>query len=179
MASLISVETALGFIAQNAPKLGTESVRLDQAKGRRLAAPLMANVSRPLASVSAMDGYALALGDVSAPGAALKIIGEAPAGTPFEGTVKSGEAVRIFTGGELPQGTDHIIPQEVARREGDLITFVNAYTASQHVRKAGLDFKRGTPLLEAGARIGPAELAVAAAANHDAPRLPCWPMETS
>jgi len=82
MNQLISVETALDLIARHTPTRSIETINLAQAEGRTLAVPLVARISRPPASVSAMDGYALSLSDVATPGAALKLIGEAPAGTP-------------------------------------------------------------------------------------------------
>jgi len=166
MASLISVEDALAFIRANTIKQPIETVPLNDALGRTLASPLIAKVSRPPAAVSAMDGYAVRLGDVAKAGAVLRVIGEAPAGTPFDTPVKSGEAVRIFTGGELPPETDHVIPQERTSRSDDRVTMENAYSAPACVREAGLDFAESTTLLNTGTRIGPAELAIAAAANH-------------
>lgn len=166
MVHLISVETALGLIRANAITPSTEHVALEAGLGRTLATPLSAKVARPPAGVSAMDGYAVRLSDVTSAGAGLEVIGEAPAGTPFDTPLAKGQAVRIFTGGELPRGADHVIPQERADRTGDRVVIQNAYTDSQHVRQAGLDFREGAELLDAGTRIGPAELAVAAAANH-------------
>ena len=44
--------------------------------------------------------------------ARLKVIGEVAAGRPFERKVGAGEAVRIFTGGVIPDGADAVIIQE-------------------------------------------------------------------
>lgn len=171
MRDLISVDEALTLIRANAPVRAPETLSLDQCHGRTLAAPLIARVARPPAAVSAMDGYAVRLEDVGEAGALLTLIGEAPAGRPFDTPVKSGEAVRIFTGGELPPCTNHIIPQERAQRQGPLVKIENAYATSAFVRAAGMDFQNGATLLPAGIRIGPAELAIAAAANHGTLRV--------
>lgn len=167
MPDLISVETALALITQNALVPGSQTIPLKEALGRTLAGPLISKVSRPPEAVSAMDGYAVRLSDVASPNATLTIIGAAPAGTPFEAPLKSGQAVRIFTGGQIPQNADHVIPQEVTATDGKTVTIANAYTQSQNVRKAGIDFVEGAQILPSGARIGPAALAVAAAANYD------------
>lgn len=167
MSELISVEDALALIAGNRVPTASETIALGDALGRTLAEPLVANVTLPPAAVSAMDGYAVRLGDVGEAGAALIVIGEAPAGTPFDTPVQRGEAVRIFTGGQLPPETDHVIPQERATRTGNEVTFENGYTAPAHVRPAGLDLKKGETILTPGTRIGPAQLAIIAAANHD------------
>jgi len=163
---MISVDEALAHILAARPGLKTESVPIEQAAERRLAELVQANVSRPPAAVSAMDGYALHMVDVAAPGAALKVIGEAPAGAPFAGAVNTGETVRIFTGGEIPSGADTVVMQEHVTRDGGMARFDRSYDAPQFVRAAGLDFVEGAPLLQADTVLGPAQLAVAAAANH-------------
>lgn len=166
MSGLISVDEALSRLAANALPVKFETVPLTEASGRRLEKPVVAKVSRPPAAVSAMDGYAVRLANVNAAGATLNVIGTAPAGTPFDETVGDGEAVRIFTGGEIPPGADHIVIQEDVSREGDQITCHEAYSGPQFIRAAGLDFSEGNTLIESGTVLGPAELATAAAANH-------------
>ena len=163
---MISVDEALKHLHEARPDFGTETVPLNETSGRVLMDPIIANVSRPPADVSAMDGYAVRLDDVSNAGAKLDIIGEAPAGTPFEGTLTPGSAVRIFTGGEIPSGADHIVIQEDVDREDNTIVCRNAYPEPEFIRKAGRDFKTGDTLVPAGTLIGPAEIAVSAAANH-------------
>ncbi|NHN20560.1 molybdopterin molybdenumtransferase MoeA, partial [Bacillus amyloliquefaciens] len=65
--------------------------------------------------LSAMDGYALRFADLPGPFA---VIGESAAGAPFAGSVDAGQAVRIFTGAARPPGTDTVLVQEEARRDG-------------------------------------------------------------
>lgn len=165
MSGHISVDEALGLLAARTPILQHESTPTADAQGRMLAADVHARVSRPPAAVSAMDGYAVRLEDVRSAGAKLKVIGEAPAGAPFAGKVGAGRAVRIFTGGELPAGADHIVIQEDADRDGDTLICREAYSEAQFVRAKGMDFEDGALILEAGTRLGAAELALAAAAN--------------
>lgn len=166
MSGLISVDAALALIAANPLPQTTETIPISEALGRRLASPLKAKLSRPPAAVSAMDGYAVRLADLREAGTVLRIIGEAPAGTPFTGALNQNEAVRIFTGGEIPQGADHIVIQEDTVPNDDTVTCKDAYTAPQFVRAAGLDFGQGDTLIDAGTTLGPAHLAIAAAANH-------------
>ncbi|MEL7546214.1 MAG: molybdopterin molybdotransferase MoeA [Pseudomonadota bacterium] len=166
MTGLMSVEDAIARLVQHALDLPVESVPLEHALGGRLAEPLIAKVSRPPAAVSAMDGYAVRRTDVSKPGAELSVIGEAPAGMPYSGRVEPGEAVRIFTGGVLPDGCDHIVIQEDAVRDGETLTCQNGYEQAEFVREAGRDFSAGDIVLPVGSVIGAAELALAAAANH-------------
>lgn len=162
---MISVAEALAQIKANALSLETEAVPLDQALGRTLAKAVSAQVTQPPADVSAMDGYAVRLCDVGTAGARLEVIGEVPAGTLFDQPIGPGQAVRIFTGAALPAGADHILIQEEATREGDIVSVTAPQPAAQHVRKAGMDFRKDEILIESGQRLGPAEIAVAAAGN--------------
>ena len=166
MKQFISVEEVLSILKMHSPLLQTRRLPLDQCLGRKLSNDIHAKVTLPPANVSAMDGYAVRLSDVATSGAALTVIGEAAAGNPFGGQLQAGEAVRIFTGAEVPSGADHVVVQEVTRRDGDGVTIDEAYAKAANIRKAGIDFTVDDLLVPAGAFIGPAELALAAAANH-------------
>lgn len=172
MSGLISVDEAHHLLAEQRLTPRIDSLPVADAQGHTLAQAITAKVSRPPNAVSAMDGYAVRLADVSEAGARLEVIGEAPAGAPFAGTIGKGQAVRIFTGGEIPEGADHIVIQEDVSREDKLVTCRNAYDTSAYVRPAGMDFRTGDPLLEAGTRLEAAELALIAAANHG--KVPVW-----
>ncbi|MGZ0189737.1 MAG: molybdopterin molybdenumtransferase MoeA, partial [Alphaproteobacteria bacterium] len=114
---MISVEEARARVLATAPAPRTEIVMLGEAAGRTLASPIIARRTQPPADMSAMDGYAVRYQDAASVGAALKVIGASPAGSPYAGTVGSGETVRIFTGGEVPDGADAVILQEDANRD--------------------------------------------------------------
>jgi molybdopterin molybdotransferase len=118
-----------------------------------------------------MDGYAVRAADVAQVPARLRIIGEAPAGRQFTGTVGRNEAVRIFTGAPVPEGADTILIQENARVTGNgEIEAIETVAVNRHIRKVGLDFVEGEVLLDKGRLLDAAALSLAAAANH--PRLP-------
>ena len=82
--------------------------------------------------------------------ARLKVIGEVAAGRPFERKVGAGEAVRIFTGGVIPDGADAVIIQEDTVADGDRITITEAAVPGRHIRPAGVDFREGDVLLAGG-----------------------------
>lgn len=163
---MISVSNALNVLRQHQAKRPIMSVSLAESLGAILAEDITAKITLPPLAASAMDGYAVKLSDVGKAGAKLNVIGESPAGHPFQGTVKRGQAVRIFTGGAVPQGADHIVIQENALRDGDTLTTLFDNDAPRHIRKAGIDFKIGDTLITKGTRIGPMHIAIAAAANH-------------
>jgi molybdopterin molybdotransferase len=114
--------------------------------------------------MSAMDGYAVRDEDAVA-GAILTVIGDAPAGAPFGGTVAPGTAVRIATGGVVPAGAGRIVIREIVERDGDRIRIAAPPGPASYVRPAGFDFAAGQVLVAAGERLTPARLGLAAAAN--------------
>jgi len=163
----LSVTEARSLILASASTLqDIEYVALHQVRGRTLAEGLAARRTQPPLAVSAMDGYAVRAVDVAALPAQLTLIGESAAGHNFEGALKPGECVRIFTGAPVPDGADAILIQENAKAEGSLIAPQQSVSAGRYVRPAGLDFKEGELLIAAGTRLGPSEIALAAAMNH-------------
>jgi len=164
--ALISVAEALDHVLAHAAPLPPEQVPLDDALGRVLAADLKALRTQPPADVSAMDGYAARASDVANVPVQLTVIGEVAAGRPFTATVGAGEAARIFTGGVIPAGADTIVVQEIAERAGDAVTVLKPVSKGRHIRRQGLDFRRGDTLFAAGRRLSARDLALLAGMNH-------------
>tara|TARA_B100000678_G_scaffold271643_1_gene260476 strand:- start:528 stop:1715 length:1188 start_codon:yes stop_codon:yes gene_type:complete len=133
-----------------------QSVEVDASAGRFLAEPVIARRNQPDADLSAMDGYATA-GD-----GPWHIKGESRAGMPFDKVVGTGEAIRISTGAQMPLGTDAVLIQEDAQVDGSRIAASQAPTA-RYIRRAGFDFGASDTLLEAGTRMGAAQIALARA----------------
>ncbi|MBO6716600.1 MAG: molybdopterin molybdotransferase MoeA [Rhizobiaceae bacterium] len=166
--ALLPVDDALARLLAGAETLPAEHAALHDAAWRVLAQPIAALRTQPPFDASAMDGYAVRAADIAALPASLSVIGEAPAGRSFGGSVGPGEAVRIFTGAPVPEGADTILLQEDARRsdDGKTVEALESTAKGRHVRKAGLDFRDGDALLPAGRVLDPAALSLAAAANH-------------
>ncbi len=161
---MISLEEAQARIIALARPLPTETVPLNDAHGRWTAQALLAQRTQPARDLSAMDGYAIAHTDSLGP---WRVVGEAAAGARFTGTVGAGEAVRIFTGAALPEGTDTVIIQEDVVRDNDLIRGADLdIRRGQHVRVTGGDFQSGDILVPAGEPLTPARLALAAMGGH-------------
>ncbi len=164
---MISVaEARKQILAAAAGPRPSETVLLAEALGRTLAAPLAAQRTQPPVAVSAMDGFALRAADVASLPARLKVIGASAAGHGFQGSVGRGEAVRIFTGAPVPRGADAILIQENAELDGDTVLPSASLAAGTHIRAVGIDFAQGEVRLEAGRRLGPIEIALAAAMNY-------------
>jgi molybdopterin molybdotransferase len=166
--SLLPVADAIARIVAGVSPLPAEDAAIAAASGRVLAADLAARRSQPPFPASAMDGYAVRAAD-GVLGATLRVVGTAPAGRSFAGTVSAGEAVRIFTGAPVPEGADTILIQEDAEPLPDgAIRVREAAVLGRHVRRAGLDFAEGSILLYAGTRLGFRDVSLAAAMGYDA-----------
>src|SRR4051812_29880787 len=160
------VADALAAILAGAEPLPEEVIALDAAHHRILARDVAARRTQPPQAMSAMDGYAVRAADAADLSARLKVIGEVAAGRPFEKTVGANEAVRIFTGGVIPDGADAVIIQEDTARHGDHITITEAARPGRHIRLAGIDFREGDVLLAQGHRLTERDLSLAAGMNH-------------
>jgi len=110
---------------------------------------------------SAMDGYAVLASDCK-PSKRLRVTGEQPAGVDRRLRVSNGEAIRIFTGGPMPQGADAIVMQEDVTRDGDAIVVNVDVDVEEFVRKRGCDLGEGQKILSAGERIRATTLALLA-----------------
>lgn len=165
--ALMPVAEALARVLEHASPLPAQQAKLQDAHGRVLAENLAARRTQPPEDVSAMDGYAARAADVAKVPVTLKVIGEVAAGRPFAGSVTPGHAARIFTGGVVPAGADTIVIQENVTREGDTITVNVSAPASKHIRRAGLDFKKGDELLTEGRALTGRDLSLAASMNYD------------
>jgi molybdopterin molybdotransferase len=168
--ALMPVADALAAVLAGADPLPEELVALDLAHHRVLAHDIAALRTQPPQAMSAMDGYAVRAADASRAAARLKVIGEIAAGRPFERAVGVGEAVRIFTGGVIPEGADAVIIQEDTVVEDGGITITEAAIPGRHIRPAGVDFRKGDVLLAGGHRLTDRDLSLAAGMNY--PHLP-------
>ncbi|MEP6841350.1 MAG: gephyrin-like molybdotransferase Glp [Bradyrhizobium sp.] len=169
--ALMPVADALAAILAGAEPLPEEMAALDSAYHRVLARDVAARRTQPPQAMSAMDGYAVRAADAADLTARLRVIGEVAAGRPFERKVGAGEAVRIFTGGVIPDGSDAVIIQEDTIQEdpavdGDHITITEAARTGRHIRPAGVDFREGDVLLSAGSRLTDRDLSLAAGMNY-------------
>jgi molybdopterin molybdotransferase len=160
------VSDALAAVLAGAAPLAEEMIALDQAFHRVLARDVAARRTQPPQAMSAMDGYAVRATDAAKIDVQLNVIGEVAAGRPFAGTVGAGEAVRIFTGGVVPDGADAVVIQEDTVADGKRITIKEAAIPGRHIRPAGIDFREGDVLLRKGARLTERDLALAAGMNH-------------
>jgi molybdopterin molybdotransferase len=168
-ALMIRFDEALEHIRAAAQPLGAETVVIDAAAGRVLAAPVIARLPSPRCDVSAMDGYAVREADLAALPARLEVTGESFAGRGWPGTITAGQCVRIFTGAPLPAGADRVVIQEDVRRDGQAAVIEQHPGDARHIRRRGGDFEQGEQLLPAGRLLD--KRAIVAAAGADVAEL--------
>ncbi|MCU0984404.1 MAG: molybdopterin molybdotransferase MoeA [Acetobacteraceae bacterium] len=163
---MIPVEEARGRIVAALSPVGPEVVPLSAAWGRVLASPVAARMDKPGSDVSAMDGYAVRAADCAAPPVRLRVIGTAPAGHPFAGTVGPGETVRLFTGSVIPRGADAVVIQEDTD-EGEETVEIRLHPKPRaHIRPRAGDFAAGDVLLSPPRRMTARDVGIAASAGH-------------
>ncbi|MER8520105.1 molybdopterin molybdotransferase MoeA [Mesorhizobium sp. M0644] len=170
--ALVPVAEALERLLDGAAALPGERVALLDAADRVLVEPVVALRTQPPFNASAMDGYAVRAADIASVPAKLSVVGMAPAGRGFAGTVQQRQAVRIFTGAPLPEGADTIVIQENVRDLGGGSVEVTEPTVQgRNIRRLGLDFAKSDVLLPKGRLLDPAALSLAASANHPEVRV--------
>jgi len=152
-----ALERYFARVALAAP--ATERVALDAARQRILARTIAADDDYPNSPRSAMDGFAVVA--ASTPGS-LRLAGEVRIGAQPARALASGEAMRVPTGGALPDGADAVVPLEDAHVDGDEVRVRERVTAGDAVVARGSDMRAGETPLDAGRCIGSPELAVLA-----------------
>lgn len=166
-ASALSVDAArLRAIAAAARVVGTECLALEEAYGRILADAPLARTSLPPFDNSAMDGYAVRIGDFKGAGPyRFRVSEHIIAGDTRSLSLAEGTAARIFTGAPVPRGADAVIMQESVTRKGNVIEVATQPRLGLNIRREGEDRGRGEPILPRGLRLTPPRLALLAAAG--------------
>jgi molybdopterin molybdotransferase len=164
---MISVEEAQKKLLALASPLSPETLKIEHSYGRYLTRDILAKRTQPSADLSAMDGYAVRIGDLTE---ALNVIGESAAGKPFSGTLGAQQAVRIYTGAHIPCGADCVVIQEDVSINGQTITLCSDGPAGQgaHIRRTGTDFSSGQRLLSAGQLMNAGAVATAIMGGYGA-----------
>jgi molybdopterin molybdotransferase len=162
VADLLPLAEAQRLVLEHANPLEAERVPIERAAGRVLAEAAVSTVDLPPFPSSAMDGYAVQAADV--PGS-LPVVGEAAAGRPFGRRLDAGQAVRISTGGVVPDGADAVVPVELTDGGTETVAVREGVEPGAHVRGRGGDVRAGETVLEPGVLLGPAQVAGLAAAG--------------
>jgi len=159
---LLTFEQAQALVLARVRTLPAEPVPLAEAAGRVTAAPAHSAVDLPPFPSSAMDGYAVRAADT--PGR-LPVVERIAAGRPATRALEPGEAMEISTGGVVPEGADAVIPVEYVVQRDNSIEIETAAAGGSNVRARGGDVHAGDVVVEAGVRLGAAQLGALGAAG--------------
>ncbi|MEX2302390.1 MAG: gephyrin-like molybdotransferase Glp [Bryobacterales bacterium] len=144
----------------------TETVDLQQAEGRVLAAPVAADRDYPPFNRSARDGFAVIAADVAQTPARLKVLGLTRAGEPSRFKLQRGETVEIMTGAPAPGGTDAVVMVEHSTRDGDHVTLTQSIPSGRNLVFQGSEVRSGSNVLEAGTDLEYRQIAVLASVGQ-------------
>jgi molybdopterin molybdotransferase len=162
---LIDHHEAVRLVLKNTTHLPVVRMPLMDAQGLALAEDVLARFDSPPFDNSAVDGYAVRSVDAEA-GRTFKVVDEAPAGRPAQKKVGEGEAVKIFTGGLIPEGADAVVMVESTSGWGEEFELRKAAGPGNNLRGAGEDVREGDLILRAGTEIGAPEIALAATQGY-------------
>lgn len=140
---------------------GTETLPLAQALGRVLAESVTSRIDVPGWNNSAMDGYAVNSSDLHECGDSLPVSQRIPAGCAAE-PLQPATAARIFTGAPVPAGADAVVMQEQCEAQGDSVIINTDVKTGSNIRLAGEDIGRDQVIINAGERLKPQHLGLAA-----------------
>ncbi|MGB0695274.1 MAG: gephyrin-like molybdotransferase Glp [Rhodospirillaceae bacterium] len=168
--SLLSVEEALAHLAKvTLPVTEIETIPVAEAQGRVLAEDIVSPINMPGFDNSAMDGYAIRLGDLSDGGrgertTTLPVGLRIPAGHAAEKPLPPMMAARIFTGAPIPEGADTVVMQEDCQglNGGQLVAIGGVHKLGNHIRRIGEDVAKDSTVLTAGTRLRANHLTMAA-----------------
>jgi len=155
---VISAQQAKDIIGEKTqPFKQSERVRFLDSPGRVLAEDVRATSDLPPFSRATVDGFAVKCGDIGAAGASnpvkLKIVDVVQAGRPSRKILKSGQAVKIMTGGVIPKGADCVVMKEYAEIIGKDVLISKGEKKDSGISFQGESAKKGKLLLARGNRI--------------------------
>jgi molybdopterin molybdotransferase len=163
---MTSVEEHRARVAALLAPMPAEEVALYDARGRVLAADVVASIALPSFDNSAMDGYAVRAAEVADTPVTLPVAFDIPAGRTDVPPLPDGAVARIMTGAAVPVGADAIVPVEQTDGGTDTVAIKAAPAVGAHVRRTAEDVAAGDVVLTAGTLLGPVQIGVAAAVGH-------------
>jgi molybdopterin molybdotransferase len=166
--TVMSWQQGLQAILESTPAPVATTHTLHEALFHICAGAATSAIDVPPFDNSSMDGFAVRAEDITTSPVALRVIGEAPAGRPFTGTVNRGEAVEIMTGAPMPAGADTVVRvEDTSRPLADQVEIRVAAKLGTAVRRAGADTAGGDAVLLPGEEITPGRIALAASCGID------------
>ncbi len=186
---MLSVTEARERILSHFQTATEETLPLIKCASRILAIDIAAAYDLPHFNNSSMDGFAILAEDsatnTDASPLTLNVVADIPAGSAPTVTLTKGQAARIMTGAQIPDGASAVIPVEDtdfnSRDAGTMapqtITFSKIVKPGENIRPRGMDLKTGDIVLHKGHKLKPqdlgllAMLGIANVSVHKKPRI--------
>ena len=163
----ISLERARTLIEMEKIELSVERVNLDNAYGRVLGKGLASKVEDPRFDNSAMDGWAVKKEDCPlTEKKSLEIVGISQAGSSQTPTIRLGQACKIMTGAQMPEGADAIVMVEDSEIDGNKV-IISGPARETYIRRKGENLSKGKEALFAGDFMSPATISLAATMGYE------------
>ena len=163
---MITVQEARSIIWNHAGLLNAIEIAADQCLGYVLSEDIISAVDVPCFWQSSMDGYALESQHINH---SLPVQDELPAGSSRKIHLKPYHAVKVFTGGPVPDGADIVVQREWIEQAADGTIFIHPQKITDHqiapglnIRKPGSDIGIGYPAIAAGTKMNAAQIALLA-----------------
>lgn len=148
---LISVDEAIELISNRPKKLGAIQQPLQNSLSRYLSKEIYSEINLPSFSQSAVDGYALCCHAEDLNNQKFQVTGEIRAGSESHDILSEGQAIRIFTGGKIPEGTTHVARQEIVSVVSPQeISLTEHIRPQADIRFTGEEIQQGQLLAQVG-----------------------------
>ncbi|WP_171429665.1 molybdopterin molybdotransferase MoeA [Acinetobacter lactucae] len=148
---LISVDEAIELISNRPKKIGSIQQALQNSLSRYLAKEIYSEINLPSFSQSAVDGYALCSHAEDLNNQKFQVTGEIRAGSESHDILSEGQAIRIFTGGKIPEGTTHVARQEIVEViSAQEISLTEHIRSQADIRFTGEEIQNGQLLAQVG-----------------------------
>ncbi|QXA08667.1 molybdopterin molybdotransferase MoeA [Acinetobacter pittii] len=148
---LISIDEAIELMSNHPKKLGSIQQALQNSLSRYLAKEIYSEINLPSFSQSAVDGYALCSHAEDLNNQKFQVTGEIRAGSESHDILSEGQAIRIFTGGKIPEGTTHVARQEIVEViSAQEISLTEHIRSQADIRFTGEEIQNGQLLAQVG-----------------------------
>ncbi len=155
---MITVQEAISIIKSSVKPVNTEHIDVFKSNGRILASEIKATINSPPFNMSSMDGYAIKT-NKKVFIRQYNITNEIFAGDNKNIKISVNEAIRVFTGSRVPNGTNRVIIQENCKKinNSEIVVSLNEKDEN-YIRKKGQDFKKGSTLLKKYHKVNPRDI---------------------
>ncbi len=139
------------------PTKKKEMIYVKDSANRILAENIISKFDIPKFDNAAVDGYAFNIKDCKMNIRKFELVGSSKPGKPFNGKIKQGQAIKIFTGALILPKFKNIINvvvmKEFCEESNNIVIPSGDFFLGQNIRKKGEDIKKGKIIIKMGRKI--------------------------